>query len=171
MENKVCGAKTRKGTPCQKMALKNGKCRLHGGKSTGPQDKEKLSNSLKGNKNAVKTGEYETISFSTLTDAEKELYGQVTTDPSKQVEGRYKMVEIRTFRLMQRYLAEMEREKPRESILDSLEASLNRIDSRAIELIRENIALQEGSKADDNNGSLEQLNIILSAMRVGRNQK
>ena len=32
-----CGAKTRASTPCQQPAMKNGRCRLHGGKSTGPK--------------------------------------------------------------------------------------------------------------------------------------
>ncbi len=35
-----CGAKTRKGTPCQCPAMKNGRCRLHGGLSTGPKTSE-----------------------------------------------------------------------------------------------------------------------------------
>ena len=36
-----CGAKTRRGTPCQRPAnLRNGKCRLHGGASSGPRTKE-----------------------------------------------------------------------------------------------------------------------------------
>ena len=36
-----CGAKTRKGTACQRPAnKKNGRCRLHGGASTGPRTKE-----------------------------------------------------------------------------------------------------------------------------------
>jgi hypothetical protein len=35
-----CGAKTRKGTPCLSPAMKNGRCRLHGGKSTGPRTSE-----------------------------------------------------------------------------------------------------------------------------------
>jgi len=35
-----CGAKTRRGTPCQAPAMKNGRCRLHGGKSTGPRTPE-----------------------------------------------------------------------------------------------------------------------------------
>jgi len=35
-----CGAKTRKGTPCQAPAMKNGRCRMHGGKSTGPRTPE-----------------------------------------------------------------------------------------------------------------------------------
>ena len=30
-----CGAKTRKGTPCKGPAMKNGRCRMHGGKSPG----------------------------------------------------------------------------------------------------------------------------------------
>lgn len=35
-----CGAKTRKGGPCKAPAMKNGRCRLHGGKSTGPKTPE-----------------------------------------------------------------------------------------------------------------------------------
>ena len=39
-----CGAKTRRGTPCQRPAKKrNGRCRLHGGASTGPKTKEGLA--------------------------------------------------------------------------------------------------------------------------------
>lgn len=33
---KRCGAKTRAGTPCKNGAMANGRCRMHGGKSTGP---------------------------------------------------------------------------------------------------------------------------------------
>lgn len=32
-----CGAKTRRATTCRQPAMKNGRCRLHGGKSTGPK--------------------------------------------------------------------------------------------------------------------------------------
>ena len=32
-----CRAKTRRGTPCQCPAMRNGRCRLHGGLSTGPR--------------------------------------------------------------------------------------------------------------------------------------
>ena len=36
-----CGAKTRRGTPCKRAANKrNGRCRLHGGQSTGPKTAE-----------------------------------------------------------------------------------------------------------------------------------
>lgn len=50
--NNLCGAKTRSGKPCKNYAMPNGKCRLHGGKSTGPKDKEKM----KKNNNAEKHG-------------------------------------------------------------------------------------------------------------------
>ena len=36
-----CGAKTRRGTPCQRLANKrNGRCRLHGGASSGPRTEQ-----------------------------------------------------------------------------------------------------------------------------------
>jgi hypothetical protein len=35
-----CGAKTRRGTSCQCAAMANGRCRLHGGLSTGPKTME-----------------------------------------------------------------------------------------------------------------------------------
>jgi len=34
---KKCGAKTRKNTPCLGPAMRNGRCRMHGGASTGPR--------------------------------------------------------------------------------------------------------------------------------------
>src|SRR5690625_1654373 len=44
-----CGAKTRSGTPCKNYAMTNGRCRLHGGKSTGapPEKMRKNKNSMK----------------------------------------------------------------------------------------------------------------------------
>ena len=35
-----CGAKTRRGTSCRSPAMKNGRCRMHGGASTGPKTPE-----------------------------------------------------------------------------------------------------------------------------------
>jgi len=32
-----CGARNKRGTPCRCPAMKNGRCRLHGGRSTGPR--------------------------------------------------------------------------------------------------------------------------------------
>lgn len=44
-----CGAKTRKSTPCRQPAMKNGRCRLHGGKSTGPRTPEGLERARRAN--------------------------------------------------------------------------------------------------------------------------
>jgi hypothetical protein len=44
-----CGARTRQGSSCQAPAMSNGRCRMHGGKSTGAP---------KGNQNRLKHGRY-----------------------------------------------------------------------------------------------------------------
>ncbi|HXT78799.1 MAG TPA: HGGxSTG domain-containing protein [Acetobacteraceae bacterium] len=38
-----CGARTRQGCPCKGPAMRNGRCRMHGGKSTGPRTAEGLA--------------------------------------------------------------------------------------------------------------------------------
>jgi hypothetical protein len=43
-----CGAKTRRGSSCQAPAMRNGRCRMHGGTAGAP----------KGNQNALKHGRY-----------------------------------------------------------------------------------------------------------------
>lgn len=50
-----CGAKNRRGTPCRCPAMKNGRCRLHGGLSTGPRTAEGLERMRLAN---TKHGEY-----------------------------------------------------------------------------------------------------------------
>jgi hypothetical protein len=64
-----CGAETRKGTPCHGPAMKNGRCRMHGGTSTGPRTPEGLARSRRGN---WKHGLY-----SAETKAAIELYRQL----------------------------------------------------------------------------------------------
>ena len=44
-----CGARTRKQTSCRAPAMANGRCRMHGGKSTGPRTPEGLERSRKAN--------------------------------------------------------------------------------------------------------------------------
>jgi len=58
-----CGAKTRNGIPCKQNSMPNGRCRMHGGPSTGPKDQ-------RGNTNAVKHGIY----MKRLTEAEQADY-------------------------------------------------------------------------------------------------
>lgn len=38
-----CGAKTRSGKPCKAPAMRNGRCRMHGGMSTGPRTPEGIA--------------------------------------------------------------------------------------------------------------------------------
>lgn len=38
----ICGAKTRRGGPCKGQPMPNGRCRMHGGPSTGPRTPEGL---------------------------------------------------------------------------------------------------------------------------------
>jgi hypothetical protein len=40
-----CGARTRSGAPCKSAAMRNGRCRMHGGASTGPRTPEGLARS------------------------------------------------------------------------------------------------------------------------------
>lgn len=49
--NNLCGAKTRSGKPCKNRAMPNGRCRMHGGKSTGAPPAK-----IKKNSNAKKHG-------------------------------------------------------------------------------------------------------------------
>jgi len=44
-----CGARTRRGTRCLAPAMKNGRCRMHGGCSTGPKTLDGLARSQKAN--------------------------------------------------------------------------------------------------------------------------
>ena len=50
-----CNAKTRNGNKCKAFPMKNGRCRMHGGKSTGPKTKEGLARSRRAN---FKHGKY-----------------------------------------------------------------------------------------------------------------
>ncbi|MCU4757961.1 hypothetical protein OCA26_17780 [Bacillus cereus] len=165
MEKQVCGAKTRKGTPCQKAGTgKNKRCRLHGGKSTGPKNKHKHSASLKGNKNALKTGEYEKIYYNTLLEHEQLLYNSISTNCEERITERIKLIEIRTMRILERCSKELIKEDPNDKKLIQLEDSLTRIDGRFTELMRESRELMK-EKPIEADGSLDQLCSILSDLR------
>lgn len=72
----ACGARTRAGHPCKNPAMPNGRCRMHGGKSTGPKDLSKHTH----NKHALKTGEYELIQF--IDEDEREYLNFIRTKDS-----------------------------------------------------------------------------------------
>lgn len=64
-----CGAKTRAGGKCKAPAMGNGRCRVHGGKSTGPKENAARPQ----NTNAVKHGFYSDA----LLPEERDLYERV----------------------------------------------------------------------------------------------
>ena len=55
-----------------------------------------------GNKNAVKTGEYETIWLDQLTEEERELYGKLDTEVAVRIETSIRLIEIRERRMLAR---------------------------------------------------------------------
>lgn len=98
-DGNICGAKTRAGTPCKQVAgwgtdhVGAGRCKLHGGKSYGPPKK---------NKNAVKTGEFETIWLDALDEKEQELFQEIKTDVIEQLNNEIRLTDIRIRRMMMR---------------------------------------------------------------------
>ena len=76
------GAKTRKGTPCRAPAMPNGRCRMHGGKSTGPRRPEGLERSRKAN---WKHGRYSAQSIAIRREMREFLHNCRKT--IEQVEG------------------------------------------------------------------------------------
>lgn len=55
-----------------------------------------------GNKNAVTTGEYESIMWDYLDEEERELYGSIETDPLYQIDRNVRELTIRQRRMMRR---------------------------------------------------------------------
>ena len=100
----ICGAKNKKGGICSRPAgwgtshSGSGKCKLHGGASTGPRNPDKL----KGNKNAEKTGQFSSIVFDALEDDEKILINQVDLDVARQIDNEIALLEVRERRILKR---------------------------------------------------------------------
>lgn len=55
-----------------------------------------------GNKNALKTGEYETIFYETLSDEEKDIYSNLNNEPSFVLSEEIRLLKIRQLRMMKR---------------------------------------------------------------------
>ncbi|PQG32011.1 phage terminase small subunit [Enterococcus faecalis] len=56
----------------------------------------------KGNKNAIKTGEYETIFADMLSDEEKDIYSNLNDDPFFILNDEIRLLKVRQFRIMKR---------------------------------------------------------------------
>lgn len=97
----ICGAKTRAGHPCRNRPMANGRCRMHGGKSTGAP---------KNNKNAVTHGAYEQVIVGNLSDVEKAIFDQLTAE--MELDQEIKIQRLKLVRLLARPMVdEAERDK------------------------------------------------------------
>lgn len=86
MPRTECGAKGRSGRPCKGIAMANGRCRFHGGKSTGPP---------KGNTNTVTHGFYS----SALLPEERVLYERVQVGG---LDDELRLARVKLYRFVQR---------------------------------------------------------------------
>lgn len=82
-----CGAKTRSGHTCKNSAMANGRCRLHGGKSTGPKNNH-------GNQNAKKHGIYSKF----ITDDEWQAVAKSELDT---LDDELRLCKVRLLRALQ----------------------------------------------------------------------
>lgn len=81
-----CGAKTRGGAACKKHGMPNGKCRLHGGLSTGPKHPNTKTN-------ALKHGFYSEA----LLPEERELYDAAAVGD---IEAEIRLAKVKLFRFV-----------------------------------------------------------------------
>lgn len=130
---KTCGAKAKStGEECKLVAgygtnhLGEGRCKYHGGKSTGPKPEN-----LKKNKNAVKTGEHETIWMDTLTDEEKKLLPKVKHEVIDLIDDDIKLIEIRIRRMMMRINTSDDAENT-----SNIEEALTRVQGKKTQLLK-----------------------------------
>lgn len=105
----ICGVKTRKGTPCRNPPTNNGRCSVpqhQGGANKLKGNKNAAGNkggsAPEKNKNALKTGEYETIWLDCLDDDEKDLFKLIDVDVMKQLDEEIKLTTLRERRMLQR---------------------------------------------------------------------
>jgi len=130
---KICGAKAKStGEECKLVAgygtshLGEGRCKYHGGASTGPKPEN-----MKQNKNAVSTGEYETIWMDTLTDEEQQLLPKVKHEVIDLIDDDIKLIEIRIRRMMQRINQSVEAENT-----SNIEEALTRVQGKKTQLLK-----------------------------------
>lgn len=175
MEKTICGATTKgKGTPCRKRPLKNGRCRLHGGKSTGPKDRKKKSEQMKGNDNAVKTRRYQTLWSEQFTGKYKDLFQLAPTDALEIVDMETRKNEVRQMMVLDDITAlKLSGDKRKVDSITKKEEALTSIQNQKIRLLETKLKLIEMNKGEieDDNSPLLKLVSVLDGMRRDRPDK
>lgn len=100
--------------------MPNGRCNLHGGKSTGPP---------KGSKNALKTGEYESVFLDALSEEERLIFEKVDTDKQQSLEDQIRLSAVRIHRMLKRLNNKSEDEKT------GMEDAITRVIARHLQMI------------------------------------
>ncbi|MEF3305339.1 HGGxSTG domain-containing protein [Paenibacillus sp. GYB003] len=166
MSEQHCGAKTRSNGTCRKKPMRNGRCYMHGGASTGPKNKTKHSESMKGNKNSLRTGEYETIWFDSFSPEDIQHYELTPTSAIEQLDHEIKIADIRERRMMKRIRdSEKSKCKQKAELITKIEDSLSRLQAVKSRLIDQKIRLQEITDPEVGHNSLDQLVSILAQAR------
>lgn len=179
-----CGASKRNGNgePCQLPAgwgtdhKGEGRCKHHGGASPGGKP---------GNKNAVTTGEHETILYDQLGEEERNLWQAVDTDHLAQVNKQIRTNKIRQRRMMQRIAdlreedftivekkskegkgpegpVDLDEEKLRATLgqIQDIEKALTRVQKELRKLLREKYRILKDQPVDNS----EKIDELLSRM-------
>jgi uncharacterized protein YjcR len=158
--------------------MENGRCYQHGGATDS-------GGAPKGNKNALKTGEHETILYDQLDEDERELWQAVDTDHLAQVNKQIRTNKVRQRRMMARIqrikgegmtLVERETEGghvgdgpidvTRESFRDAIERiqeiedALTRVQKELRKLLREKYRILKDQPVDNS----EKIDELLSRM-------
>jgi|SRR5690625_676142 len=117
-----CGAKTRSGTSCKNYAMPNGRCRLHGGKSTGaPPEK------MKKNSNARTHGLFAKYMPEETLEIYRELSNN-TLSPLDYLWENIKMLEAQIIRSMQ-----IMHVKSKDEMIKEVKKAKENLDGREIE--------------------------------------
>lgn len=75
---------------------------------------------MRGNKNALKTGEYETIFYDTLDEEEREIYKGLIPEVANQLDEEIRLITIRERRMLKRIQALKEQEARQEEVLEEV---------------------------------------------------
>lgn len=112
-DDRRCTARSKQhGDRCRKWAVPGYRvCRYHGARGGAP----------KGSKNALKTGEYETIWADQLTDEERELYERIKTDKLAQIDQQIKLTEIRVRRMLRRIASLREQGEDKPGVVETID--------------------------------------------------
>ncbi len=98
----LCDAKSKRtGEMCKNIARANGKCRNHGGNSTGPKTAEGRRRISEANsKHKFKTGENTAIWFDQLRDDELAMIAEIPSDAAALLDQEIKLTTVRERRMM-----------------------------------------------------------------------